>query len=150
MPAFVEEHVHHELSLAAFLRAGKKTGCRSAHSLVEFYAVVTRLPGRDRISSDQVLLLVQNIRDRLAIISLSEDHFTVPERAAAAGVFGGTIYDILLAHCALKALAEILYAWNVKHFRHFGGEIATRVRTPRRQFRRRPAIHLGPAEPSFY
>jgi predicted nucleic acid-binding protein len=131
VPAFVEEHVHHELSLAAFLRADKKTGCCSAHSLVEFYAVVTRLPGRDRISSDQVLLLVQNIRDRLAIISRSsEDRFAVLERAAAARVFGGTIYDILLAHCALKASAEILYTWNVKHFQHFGGEIATRVRTP--------------------
>jgi predicted nucleic acid-binding protein len=131
VPAFVEEHVHHELSLAAFLRADKKTGCCSAHSLVEFYAVVTRLPGRDRISSDQVLLLLQNIRDRLAIISRSsEDRFAVLERAAAARVFGGTIYDILLAHCALKASAEILYTWNVKHFQHFGGEIATRVRTP--------------------
>jgi predicted nucleic acid-binding protein len=106
VPAFVEEHVHHELSLAAFLRA--------ANSI-----------------RDQVLLLVQNIRDRLAIISLSsEDHFAVLERAAAARVFGGTIYDILSAHCALKASAEILYTWNVKHFQHFGGEIATRVRTP--------------------
>ena len=131
VPAFVEEHVHHELSLAAFLRADKKTGCCSAHSLVEFYAVVTRLPGRDRISSDQVLLLVQNIRDRLTIISLSsEDYFEVLERTAAARVFGGTIYDILLAHCALKASAEILYTWNVKHFQQFGGEIAKRVKTP--------------------
>ena len=131
VPAFVEEHVHHERSLAAFLRADKKTGCCSAHSLIEFYAVVTRLPGRDRISSDQVLLLVQNIRDRLAIISLSsEDYFAVLERIAAARVFGGTVYDILLAHCALKASAQILYTWNARHFQQFGDEIATIVRTP--------------------
>jgi len=129
--AFVEEHVHHERSLAAFLRADKKSGSCSAHSLLEFYAVVTRLPGRDRISTDQVLLLAQNIRDRLAIISLSsEDYFAVLERTAEARVFGGTVYDILLAHCALKASAQILYTWNVKHFQQFGGEIAKIVRTP--------------------
>ncbi|MGB9242317.1 MAG: PIN domain-containing protein [Candidatus Acidiferrales bacterium] len=131
IPAFVEEHVHHERSLAAFLRADKKSGCCSAHSLIEFYAVVMRLPGRDRISSDQVLLLVQNIRDRLAIISLSpEDYFAVLERTAAARVFGGTVYDILLAHCALKASAQILYTWNIKHFQQFGDEIAKIVRSP--------------------
>jgi predicted nucleic acid-binding protein len=131
VPAFVEEHVHHELSLAAFLRADKKTGCCSAHSLLEFYAVITRLPGRDRISSDQVLLLVQNIRERLTIISLSpEDHFAILEKSAAARVFGGTVYDVLLAHCALKASAKILCTWNVKHFQQFGGEIAKRVQTP--------------------
>jgi predicted nucleic acid-binding protein len=131
VPAFIEEHVHHERSLAAFLRADKRAGCCAAHGLVEFYAVVTRLPGRDRMSSDQVLLLVQNIRERLAIISLSaEDHFAVLERTAAARVFGGAVYDILLAQCALKASAEILYTWNVKHFQQFGGEIAKRVRTP--------------------
>jgi predicted nucleic acid-binding protein len=131
VPAFVEEHVHHELSLAAFLRADKKTGCCSAHSLLEFYAVITRLPGRDRISSDQVLLLVQNIRERLTIISLSpEDYFAVLEKSAAARVFGGTVYDVLLAHCALKASAEILCTWNVKRFQQFGGEIAKRVQTP--------------------
>jgi predicted nucleic acid-binding protein len=131
VPAFVEEHVHHELSLAAFLRADKKSGCCSAHSLLEFYAVITRLPGRDRISSDQVLLLVQNIRERLTIISLSpEDYFAVLEKSAAARVFGGTVYDVLLAHCALKASAEILCTWNVKRFQQFGGEIAKRVQTP--------------------
>jgi predicted nucleic acid-binding protein len=123
--------VHHELSLAAFLRADKKTGCCSAHSLLEFYAVITRLPGRDRISSDQVLLLVQNIRERLTIISLSpEDYFAVLEKSAAARVFGGTVYDVLLAHCALKASAEILCTWNVKRFQQFGDEIAKRVQTP--------------------
>ncbi len=131
VPAFIEEHVHHERSLAVFLRADKKTGCCSAHSLLEFYAVVTRLPGRDRISADQVLLLVQNIRERLTVISLSsEDYFEVLEKTAAMRVFGGTVYDILVAHCAFKASAEVLYTWNVKHFQQFGGEVARIVRSP--------------------
>jgi predicted nucleic acid-binding protein len=131
VPAFVEEHMHHERSLAVFLRADKKTGYCSAHSLLEFYAVVTRLPGRDRISADQVLLLVQNIRERLTVISLSsEDYFEILEKTAAMRVFGGTVYDILVAHCALKVSAEILYTWNVKHFQQFGGEVAKIVRSP--------------------
>jgi predicted nucleic acid-binding protein len=131
VPAFVEDHVHHERSLAAFLRADKKTGCCSAHTLLEFYAVITRLPGRDRISGDQILLLVQNIRERLTVISIStEDYFEILERTAAARAFGGAVYDILVAHCALKAPAEILYTWNVRHFHQFGSEIAKIARTP--------------------
>jgi predicted nucleic acid-binding protein len=44
---------------------------------------------------------------------------------------GGTVYDALLARCALKVRAEVLYTWNVKHFQQLGlEEIVKRIRTP--------------------
>ena len=50
--------------------------------------------------------------------------------AGAAGISGGAIYDALIAQCALKAKAQFLYTWNVKHFTRLGPEIANRVREP--------------------
>jgi hypothetical protein len=40
------------------------------------------------------------------------------------------IYDALIARCARKTAADILYTWNVKHFEQFGPDIAGRLRTP--------------------
>jgi predicted nucleic acid-binding protein len=49
---------------------------------------------------------------------------------AALGIVGGGIYDALLGNCALKARAETIYSWNVKHFERLGPEISKRVKTP--------------------
>jgi predicted nucleic acid-binding protein len=60
----------------------------------------------------------------------AEEYRTAIKQAAAAGIAGGTIYDALLAACAVKAEAGVIYTWNVKHFQQFSTEIANRVRTP--------------------
>jgi predicted nucleic acid-binding protein len=131
LPAFLEDHEHHEASLRAFLKADKKQGCCGAHSLAELYATFTRLPGKHRLSGDQVLLLLENVRERLTIITLSvEDYINAISVGAATGIVGGTIYDALLARCALKAEAEILYTWNTKHFQQFSPDVTKRLRNP--------------------
>jgi len=131
LPTFLEDHEHHEASLRAFLKADKKQGCCGAHSLAELYATATRLPGKHRLSGEQVMLFLEDVRERLAIVALSgDDYLSAVKEAAASGVVGGTIYDALLAHCALKAGAEIIYTWNQKHFQQFSAEIAKRLRNP--------------------
>lgn len=131
IPVFLEDHEHHEASLEAFLKADKQQGCCAAHSLAEAYSVLTRLPGKHRLSGEQVLLFLQDVRGRLTLVVLeAEEHYAAIKDAAAAGVVGGAIYDALLARCALKARAEILYTWNAKHFRQFGPEIVRRVKNP--------------------
>ncbi|MGH9470715.1 MAG: PIN domain-containing protein [Terriglobia bacterium] len=131
IPVFMEDHERHDPSLRAFIKADKARGCCGAHSLAEVYATLTRLPGRHRLSGDQVLLFLENLRERLTLVALdSEEYFALVKNAAALGIAGGVLYDALLAHCALKAQAEIIYTWNVKHFLQFGSEIAHRVRTP--------------------
>lgn len=131
IPVFIEDHEHHEPSFGAFLKADRQHASCAAHSLAEFYAVVTRLPGRHRLAGDQALLFMEEIRERLSIIALSSDeHFAALQRAAALGIVGGTVYDILLAHCAMKANAAALLTWNVKHFSQFDLTPIKRVQTP--------------------
>ena len=131
LPTFLEDHVHHEASLRAFLKADKKQGCCGAHSIAELYATATRLPGKHRLSGEQVMLFLENVRERLAIVTLTaEDYYVAVKEAAAAGIVCGTIYDALLARCAMKAGAEIIYTWNQKHFQQFSAEIAKRLRIP--------------------
>jgi predicted nucleic acid-binding protein len=131
LPCFFEDHVHHEASLSIFRNANRvQDGC-AAHSLAEFYAIATRYPGRNRLSAEQVLLFLDDILERLTVVALTvaEYHDSLKE-AAAAGVVGGTTYDALLARCAMKAGAEYIYTWNVKHFRLFSPDIVKRIRTP--------------------
>jgi len=131
VPVFYGDHQHHAASMECFLRFSKKQACCAAHSLAEVYSSLTRMPGKDRISGEQAMLFLGEIRERMTIVSLDdEEYFRAIEGASAAGVVGGTIYDALLAHCALKAKAEIIYTWNLKHYGQFGSEAVKRVRTP--------------------
>jgi predicted nucleic acid-binding protein len=131
MPVFMEDHVHHEASLAAFVAADKKNACCAAHSLAELYSAFSRLPGKYRVSGEQVLLFVEAIEEHLTLIALdSREYSSAIREAAATGIVGGMLYDALLARCARKAGAEIIYTWNLQHFQRLGSETASRVKTP--------------------
>jgi predicted nucleic acid-binding protein len=131
VPVFLETHEHHERSLRVFVDATKRQDCCAAHSLAEVYATMTRLPGRHRLSGEQVLLFLDNIRERLTSVALTVDEYYAAIRDAAdTGVVGGTIYDALIARCALKAKADTVYTWNTRHFEQLGPVIAERLRTP--------------------
>lgn len=131
IPVFLDEHIHHKASLALFTGASRKSSACAAHSLAEVYATLTRLPGPQRASVDQALLILDNIRERFEVVVLDADEYVSAIVAAAAeGITGGTIYDALIARCALKAKATVIYTWNLEHFRRCGPEIAKRVRTP--------------------
>ena len=128
---FYGEHEHHDLSLALFISLNKKSGCTAAHCLAEVYAVLTGMPGKDRVTPDEALLFLADVRARLAVISLAEsDYVDVLASAAKNGLVGGGIYDALLAKCALNARSAVLYTWNVKHFTRLDPKVATLVRRP--------------------
>lgn len=128
VPVFLTHHQHHQASLDIFLRCTKFESCCAAHSLAELYATVTRLP-KYRVSSEQAMLILGEVRARLTLVALDEvEYYAAIEQASIRGITGGTIYDALVASCAQKAGAEILYTWNLRHFHQF--EIAERVRTP--------------------
>ena len=131
LPSFLEDHEHHEASLKAFLRADREQGFCGGHSLAELYATATRLPGKHRLSGDQVLLFLESVYERLTIVTLTaEEYRRTLKEAAAADISGGTIYDGLLVSCAVKAGAEIIYTWNVRHFQQFSPGITKRLKTP--------------------
>lgn len=129
--AFLDEHIHHQPSLVAYVKANRAHACCAAHSLAEVYATLTRMPGVHRAAPDQALLVLDNIRERFTIVALDlEEYCSAIADAAAEGIVGGTIYDALIARCALKVKATAIYTWNVDHFRRCGPEVARLVRTP--------------------
>jgi predicted nucleic acid-binding protein len=131
VPLFYRDHVHHGPSQDLFIQFNPSTGCCGAHSLAEVYATLTRMPGKRRISGDQAMLFIGNIRERLSMVALSgEEYAGALEASAARGIVGGAIYDALLAHCALKAKADAIYTWNVRHYALCGREVTGRLRTP--------------------
>jgi len=129
--AFHLDHPHHQPSFDLFVRCEKTHACCGMHSLAEVYATLTSIKPPRRASGDQVLLFIGNIRDRFTLVGLDErEYFQTLEASAAAGIAGGTIYDSLLGHCALKAGAETIYTWNTKDFLRLPQPIAGRVKTP--------------------
>ena len=131
VPLFYRDHVHHGPSQELFIQFNQSTGCCGAHSLAEVYATLTRMPGKRRISGEQAMLFIGNIRERLSMVALSgEEYADALEASAARGIVGGAIYDALLAHCALKAKADAIYTWNVRRYALCGPEVTGRLHTP--------------------
>lgn len=128
---FYADHEHHQPSLDLFLRFGRRNACCGAHSLAEVYATLTGMPGKRRVSGDEALLFLGDIRERLTLVALDEqEYFQVAESSAAGGLASGAIYDAILGHCALKAKAEVIYTWNSRDFLRLAPAIASRVRIP--------------------
>jgi len=89
------------------------------------------MPGRERTSPQDALLFLNDIRERLMLVTLDEgDYGDVLSDAAEQGISGGSIYDALIARCALKAKAQTIYTWNTRHFTRLGPQIASRVKEP--------------------
>lgn len=131
VPVFYEDHVHHAASLNLFIQLDKRSGCCGAHSLAEVYSTLTRMPGKHRISGEQAMLFIGNVRERLAIIALNGDEYADALQAASdLGIIGGGTYDALLAHCAIKAKAATIYTWNERHYAQCGREVNKRLRRP--------------------
>ena len=131
VPVFYGDHVHHQASLELFIQFDRSTGCCGAHSLVEVFSTMTRMPGKHRISAAQAMLFIGSIRERLSLVALDGNEYAAAlEASAARGIVGGSIYDAMLAYCAMKAQAETIYSWNGRHYAQCGDEITRRLRTP--------------------
>lgn len=131
VPVFYGDHVHHAASIARFIQCDKTSGSCAAHSLVEVYSTLTRMPGRHRISSEQALLFIDSIRERLAVVALTGGECAEALKTAASlGIVGGGIYDALIAHCAIKAKADVIYSWNTRHYSLCGPAVTELLQTP--------------------
>jgi len=129
--AVLEEHEHHERSFAVLSAASRSSACCAAHNLAEVYATLTRYPGKQRLSGEQALLSLDGIEERLSVVVLDvKEYLGAIRKFATMGITGGTLYDGLIAACALKANADVLYTWNIDHFKILGQEVAQRIRTP--------------------
>ena len=87
------DYAHHKASLDLFIKFDKSTGCCGAHSRAEVYSTLTRMPGKHRISGEQAMLFVGDIRERLYIVALNGDESADALKASSAlGIVGGGIY----------------------------------------------------------
>jgi predicted nucleic acid-binding protein len=127
---FYADHEHHKPSFELFLRFEKSKVSCSSHSLGEVYSCLTGMPGKDRVSGNEAMLFLANIREHITLVALTTEEQFLATEASAPAVTGGGIYDTLIAHCALKASAETIYTWNTKDFKRLGSDIADRVKTP--------------------
>lgn len=97
----------------------------AAHSLVETYAVLTRLPAPHRLRAEDALSLIESNWKNMPTISLTEDEtWRVLRDAQQLGVVGGRTYDALIAATAVKAGASTLLTWNVRDFAPFSDRIS--------------------------
>ena len=129
--AFRGGHVHHVPSLERFAAAEKRNSACGIHSLAEVYAVMTALPVKPMIPPEQALLFVEEVRNRLTLVSLNtEEYFAAIQNTASRGFIGGRIYDSLLLACAAKCKAQAVYTWNLKHYQSLAPDLAPRIQTP--------------------
>jgi len=129
--AFWRGHPDHEASLRLVAAANKKKSACALHTLAEVYAAMTALPVKQLIPPEQALLFVQEVRDRCTIVTLDEDeYYGTIAQAAERGFSSGRIYDALILRCAAKVKAEVVFTWNLKHFRAVDPRQAGRIRTP--------------------
>ena len=111
-----EHHARTREELERRERAGEQL-VLAAHSLAETYAVLTRLPGPNRLrSGDAIALLDANWRKTPVVHLTAAETWRALRRAQRRGVIGGQTYDMLIAACALKAGAATIITWNVRHF----------------------------------
>ncbi len=129
--AFWRGHPNHDASLKVVSAAQPRRSASGLHTLAEIYATMTALPVKDVIPPDQVLLFIQEVRDRCTIITLTDiEYFGTLQHAAERGLASGRIYDALLLRCAMKSKADLIYTWNLKHFRAIEPKLASKIRTP--------------------
>ncbi len=129
--AFWADHYGHDASNALLAQAKGENWACGLHSLAEIYATMTAMPVRPVLAPQQVLLLVEQVPERLTMISLTGSEYRRSIRDAAdKGLTSGRIYDALLLACARKAQAKTIFTWNLKHFRQLAPDLAERIRTP--------------------
>jgi predicted nucleic acid-binding protein len=83
------------------------------------------------IPPEQALLFVGEVRERLTVVTLTiEEYMVAIENSAARGFSPGRVYDALLLACAIKAKAQVIYTWNLKHYQALAPQMAGTIRTP--------------------
>lgn len=133
--ASVVEHGHHQRASSLLIEIAKNKKLKkyvSEHSLLEIYAVLTRIPISPRISSAQALQIIErNVLSSFEIISLeASEYHNILKEVARAGIIGGSIYDALILASAKKIKADQVYTFNLKELRKIDSSLSERIVAP--------------------
>ena len=120
LAALLAAHESHDRAYLALERVhlGEHEGIIAAHTLVELYSTLTRMPAPFRHSPDEALLSIEeNVLKHFKVVALSgADYVSVIKDAASRGIQGGTTFDALLVRTAIKAEPNKILTLNLKHF----------------------------------
>lgn len=132
--ALVKPHPEHQRALPWLTRAKSKSSelVISSHTIAELYAVLSTLPVSPRISPGLAWRLIhESIEPHVSIVSLtSSEYLAVVKHQSDLGLFGGAVYDALIAKAAQKSGADRIVTFNVDDFRRVWPEGASRIVAP--------------------
>ena len=78
-------------------RLGTDAGYCGSQSLVETYSVLTRMPGKYRVTAERARLFIASLQEKVQAVALTEAEYAgLINHYAAAGIVGGAIYDACL------------------------------------------------------
>jgi predicted nucleic acid-binding protein len=104
------------LALAAMANSGTRVFV-AAHSLVETYSVLTRLPAGSRLTPEDALSLINAFADAATMLALTSEQIAQAITAfAATGIAGGAVYDALIIETAIQAGVDEILTFNVRDF----------------------------------
>jgi predicted nucleic acid-binding protein len=131
IPVFLAEHPHHSSSLRLYKQCQRDVAFCASHSLAEVYSTLTRLPPKHRATPDEAIRFLESVYARFTFVSLDAgDYFACIREAAINRVSGGTVYDALIARCAVQAGVDQIFTLNTRHYQLLGADVAARIRTP--------------------
>lgn len=119
MAALSSWHTSHSIALGEIERRLEEgeSMLLAAHSLVETYSVLTRMPPGFRISPSDAASLIRDLVVQGTVVAPeANDYAAFISGQAARGVAGGRVYDGLIAHTADHSGVDVLMTFNVRHF----------------------------------
>jgi predicted nucleic acid-binding protein len=121
----------HPACLARVAAATKDDAGCAIHAVTEVYSVLTRIPPPSRLTPLDGLAVVDLIRSRFRVVSLTAtEHLDVIRSVANNGLSGGIVHDAIILECAFKAGATAIYTLNPKDFRRVRPQWASHILEP--------------------
>lgn len=123
---------HHEVLriVEDHLADGMRLGL-AAHSVVEAYSVLTRLPAPHRLAPKDAWTLLQGNFETIATLKTltPKEHWALIRSAADDDIAGGRCYDALIARSASKLTPCVFLTLNARHFAQWDRDQMT-IREP--------------------
>ncbi|MFK7936878.1 MAG: type II toxin-antitoxin system VapC family toxin [Saprospiraceae bacterium] len=115
--ANVKTHPHHAFA-EKWLFDMEKELAISAHSILETYSGLTRIPFKPKIKPAEAnYIIIDIILPKVEILTLEDSDYTkVVQLMSENNFVGGIIYDAAIIHCAVRNGVKKIVTANLNHF----------------------------------